>query len=74
MIPLPTREKKNSSPFPPRVIWSPTQEMLESPCTKLIKNRQNDIRTRALLDKFIAIRMKEAETEENKQKEKKTDL
>lgn len=40
-----------------RRIWSPTQDILESPCTKLIKERKIRIRTESLLNKFIEVQL-----------------
>lgn len=59
MIPVPLGpNKKEPSPIN-RLFWSPTQEVIDSPCTKSIKNRKSDIKARALLDKFIEIKLRE---------------
>lgn len=66
MIPFSTN-KKPSFGFS-KIFWSPSQEVIDSPCSKSIKNRHNEIRARALLDKFIQIKLREEDKERNQTK------
>jgi len=68
-LPFRTNKKSEHSPSSSRIVWSPSQEALESPCTKIIKDRKNTIKARALLGKFIEIKIEEeAQKEEEKSK------
>lgn len=59
MTPFFFQADKKSSSTPARALWSPSQKLMESPCTKIIKERQSQIKARALLDKFIEISIRE---------------
>lgn len=40
-------------------MWSPTQEILDSPCTRLLKERQTRLRAESLLSRFLEIQLQE---------------